>query len=193
MSTPDFPGRHLLIEAADAAVVKPTTPEITDSLRRSLCALIRDERVKLPPCVFEPDPVRYARRELYHSDAHGYSVIAMTWGPGQGAPIHDHDGMWCVEGVWNGELDIVQYELCDQHEQRYRLQPVAALQAGQGSAGSLIPPHEHHSIRNPSRDAITVSLHIYSGPMQRCAVFEPTGEEHWYQRNVRQLGLDQTH
>jgi predicted metal-dependent enzyme (double-stranded beta helix superfamily) len=38
-------------------------------------------------------------------------VIAMSWGPGQGTPLHDHDAMWCVEGVWLGELEITRYEL----------------------------------------------------------------------------------
>lgn len=193
MLSMDFPGSRLLIDAIDHAVAKPTTREITDSLRGSLCRLIRDDRVKLPSCVFETHPTHYARRELYRSQEHGYSLVVMTWGPGQGAPIHDHDGMWCVEGVWNGALEIVQYELCGQDAQRYCLQPVASLQAGEGSAGSLIPPHEYHSIRNPSSDAITVSVHVYSGPMLHCSVFQPAGEEHWYQRDLRQLGLDRLH
>ena len=73
--------------------------------------------------------------------------------------------MWCVEGVWNGALEIVQYELLDQEAERYHFRPVGSIQAGPGSAGSLIPPHEYHTIRNPSEDAVAVSLHIYSGRM----------------------------
>ena len=189
----DFPGSQLLIEMIDAAVVKPTTCELTDSLRNSLCKLIRDNAVKLPDCVFEACDDHYARRELYRSDEHGYCVVAMTWGPGQGTPIHDHDGMWCVEGVWNGALEIVQYELLEHGAQHYRFQPVGSIQAGAGSAGSLIPPHEYHSIRNPSDNAVTVSLHIYSGPMTQCAVFQPLPEDRWYERDVRVLGLDRVH
>src|SRR5690348_7293407 len=102
MLTLDFPGSRTLIDAIDAAVAKPTTHELTDSLRQSLCRLIREQAVRLPECVFEANPEHYARRELYRSEDHGYCVVAMTWGPGQGTPIHDHDGMWCVEGVWNG-------------------------------------------------------------------------------------------
>lgn len=188
-----FPGSTTLIEAIDAAVVKPDTHALTDSLRNSLCKLIRDKSVTLPACVFEPNPDHYARRELYRSKEHGYCVVAMTWGPGQGTPIHDHDGMWCVEGVWDGALEIVQYELLEHHEQNYRFQPVGSIQAGAGSAGSLIPPHEYHSIRNPSDNAITVSLHIYSGPMTQCAVFQPLPEDLWYERDIRILGLDRAH
>ena len=193
MLTLDFPGSRLLIDAIDAAVTKPTTHELTDSLRNSLCQLIHGNQVQLPSCVFEACAEHYARRELYRSDEHGYCVVAMTWGPGQGTLIHDHDGMWCVEGVWNGALEIVQYELLEHDTQRYQFQPVGSIQAGAGSAGSLIPPHEYHSIRNPSEQAVTVSLHIYSGPMNRCAVFQPLPEARWYERNVRQLALDRVH
>ena len=193
MLTLDFPGSRTLIDAIDAAVAKPNTHDLTDSLRNSLCKLIRENAVKLPDCVFEPCAEHYARRELYRSEEHGYCVVAMTWGPGQGTPIHDHDGMWCVEGVWNGALEIVQYELLEHDAQNYRFQPVGSIQAGTGSAGSLIPPHEYHSIRNPSDNAVTVSLHIYSGPMTQCAVFQPLPEDRWYERDVRILGLDRVH
>jgi predicted metal-dependent enzyme (double-stranded beta helix superfamily) len=193
MLTLDFPGSRLLIDAIDAAVAKPTTHELTDHLRNSLCKLIQGQQVQLPGCVFEPCPNHYARRELYRSDEHGYCVVAMTWGPGQGTLIHDHDGMWCVEGVWNGALEIVQYELLQHDSQRYLFHPIGSIQAGTGSAGSLIPPHEYHSIRNPSEQGVTVSLHIYSGPMNRCAVFQPLPEDHWYERSTRQLTLDRVH
>ena len=193
MLTLDFPGCRDLIDAIDAAVAKPTTRDLTDSLRKSLCRLIQSGAVTLPACVYEANAEHYARRELYRSDEHGYCVVAMTWGPGQGTPIHDHDGMWCVEGVWNGALEITQYELVDHDAQNYCFQPVGSMQAGAGSAGSLIPPHEYHTIRNPSDSAVTVSLHVYSGAMTRCAVFQPLPEDRWYARDVRTLGLDQLH
>jgi predicted metal-dependent enzyme (double-stranded beta helix superfamily) len=190
MITLDFPGRQKLVDAVDTSVGKSSTPAITDDLRHALCRLIRDQEVKLPACVFESVGDHYARRELYRSDEYGYSVVAMTWGPGQGTLIHDHSGMWCVEGVWNGALDIVQYELLEHDTERYHFRAAGSIQAGPGSAGSLIPPHEYHTIRNPSDDAIAVSLHIYAGRMTQCAVFDPAGND-WYQRSERQLGLDQ--
>ena len=81
----------------------------------------------------------------------GYSVVAMTWGPGQGTPIHDHCGLWCVEGVWDGQLEITQYELLERDGERFRFRAAGGMQAGPGSAGSLIPPHEYHTIRNAER------------------------------------------
>jgi predicted metal-dependent enzyme (double-stranded beta helix superfamily) len=192
MLTLEFPGARRLIDAIDAAVAHDCTRAVTDSLRNSLCDLIRGQEVKLPECVFETAEGRYARRELYRSEEHGYCVVAMTWGPGQGTPIHDHCGMWCVEGVWSGALEVVQYERLADEDGNYRFQPVGSIQAGPGSAGSLIPPHEYHTIRNPSGDAVAVSLHIYSGQMTHCATFQPLGHNQ-YQRTDRQLGLDPVH
>jgi predicted metal-dependent enzyme (double-stranded beta helix superfamily) len=148
--------------------------------------------VKLPACVYEAEADHYARREIYRSDEHGYSVIAMTWGPGQGTQIHDHSGMWCVEGVWHGALEITQYELVEHDEERFRFQAVGSMQAGAGSAGSLIPPHEYHTIRNPSDSSVAISLHIYKGTMTCCSVFKPLGQQ-WFERGLRQLCLDSTH
>ena len=188
----EFPGCRKLVDALDDAIAQGGTPEITAALRRTLCEMIRSEDVRLPDCVFENVADHYARRELYRSEAHGYSVIAMTWGPGQGTPIHDHCGMWCVEGVWHGELEITQYDLVESSEGRFKFMPVGAIQAGPGSAGSLIPPHEYHTIRNPSDRGNAVSVHIYKGTMSQCAVFSPLGDQ-WYQRSTRQLDLDRTH
>ncbi|HEX5962012.1 MAG TPA: cysteine dioxygenase family protein [Rhodanobacteraceae bacterium] len=185
----DFPGRDKLIQSLDTAIGAGNTPAVMQAMRHTLCRLIRDDSVRLPDCVFEANPEHYARRELYHSGPRGYSVMAMTWGPGQGTPIHDHAGMWCVEGVWHGELEVVQYELVERHDQRFHFRPAGVIQAGPGSAGSLIPPHEYHTIRNPAADAITVSLHVYQDRMTRCAVFEPLGGE-WYARGERALVQD---
>jgi predicted metal-dependent enzyme (double-stranded beta helix superfamily) len=188
----DFPGSQKLVSAVDSAVCQDCDSKITNELRDSLCRLIRDPAVKLPDCVFERASDHYARRELYRSENLGYSVIAMTWGPGQGTLIHDHCGMWCVEGVWHGALEVTPYELTETHGDRYRFESRGTMNIGPGSAGSLIPPHEYHTIRNPSDDGIAVTVHIYRGAMTQCSVFNPVAD-HWYRRDQRQLALDATH
>ena len=61
------------------------------------------------------------------------------------------------------------------------------MQAGPGSAGSLIPPHEYHTIRNPATTRVAVSLHIYQVAMSNCAVFSPVGDD-WYERERAPAG-----
>jgi len=185
----EFPGARKLIDAIDAAVQLSDEAATTDALRALLCRSIRDQDVRLPSCVFDREDDHYARRELYRSEEFGYSVVAMTWGPGQGTPIHDHAGQWCVEGVWEGFLEITPYELVETQGRRYRFEPRGTMNAGAGSAGSLIPPHEYHTIQNPSDDAIAVSLHIYRRPLESCAKFQPD-ERGWYTCDECQMSLD---
>ena len=186
----DFPGRDKFIAAVDAAVSCGDKHAVTAALRNALCGLIRDDEVQLPCCVQEAIVDHYARRELYRSARHGYSVVAMTWGPGQGTPLHDHSGLWCVEGVWHGELEITQYELLEVDGDRNRFRAAGGMIAGPGSAGSLIPPHEYHTIRNTSPDAVAVSLHIYQAEMACCAKFQPQAGE-WYVRESAVLATDE--
>lgn len=191
MATTPFPGRDQLIQTLDDAVACGKLPAITDHLRTGLCQLIRSDGIRLPPSVFQTVGDHYGRRLLYRSKQFGYAVIAMTWGPGQGAPIHDHAGMWCVEGVWQGDLEITQYEKLEEDGERFRMRPAGTIQAGEGSAGSLIPPHEYHTIRNPSDSQTCVSVHVYAGPMTECSTFTPLDND-WYQRQHQALSLDQT-
>ncbi|AKC85560.1 cysteine dioxygenase family protein [Pseudoxanthomonas suwonensis] len=189
-----FPGRERFVAALDAAVRLEDETAVTDALREALVALFADRDVGLPRSVLEPIADHYARRELHVSPELGYSVIAMTWGPGQGTRIHDHDGAWCVEGVWHGRLAITQYEPSGRDGERWRFAGMGTIEASPGSAGSLIPPHEYHAIRNPSDDDIAVSLHVYQRPLLRCHVFVPDegdgGNDGWLRREERLLCTD---
>ena len=185
----DFQGHDRFIAAIDAAVASGDGHAVTAALRNTLCGLIRDPGVHLPGCVYEPIEDHYARREIYRSPEHGYSVVAMTWGPGQGTPVHDHCGLWCVEGVWDGELEITQYELLETDGDRCRFRAAGGMQAGPGSAGSLIPPHEYHAIGNASPDKVAVSVHIYQAPIEHCCKFVPQDGE-WYVRTDATLPVD---
>ena len=187
-----FDGRDTFIRAIDHAVTRGDEHAVTQALRHALCVLIRDPNVRLPDCVYEPIKDHYARREIYRSVEHGYSVVVMAWGPGQGTPVHDHCGLWCVEGVWDGELEITQYELLEREGERFRFRAAGGMHAGPGSAGSLIPPHEYHTIRNTDPAGVAVSLHIYKAPMECCAMFVPQHGE-WFERVDRTLAVDAAH
>ena len=102
-----------------------------------------------------------------------------------------------MEGVWHGRLAITQYEPRERRDGRWRFIRMGDIEAGPGSAGSLIPPHEYHAIRNPSDAGIAVSLHVYQRPLLRCHVFVPedadapcAGDGGWMRREERLLGTD---
>ena len=188
----DFPGRDRLISAVDEAVALGDCGAVVQRLRQNLCGLMRSGDVQLPACVYQTVPGHYARREIHRSAELGYAIVAMTWGPSQGTPVHDHAGMWCVEGVWSGQLEITQYDLSERRDDAFLFREVGTLIAGTGSAGSLIPPHEYHAIRNASDSDIAVSLHIYAEPMTRCCVFEDGSGlgAGWHRQVQKQLQLD---
>ena len=53
MLTLEFPGSRRLVDALDSAVGQREEHAITEALRKTLCALMRDRDVLLPDCVFE--------------------------------------------------------------------------------------------------------------------------------------------
>lgn len=179
-----------LIELVNDAVAKDSVEDTVEAIKADLCRLIRSGRIDLPPDMTRPAEGRYARRLLHRDDDRGYSIVVMTWGPGQRTPIHDHAGMWCVEGVWGGSIDVQQYELKKSPQSGdIRFEARNSYEAGVGSAGCLIPPFEYHSISNPCDQSTAVSLHIYGGEMACCNVFErqPDGT---YQRRSKPLPYD---
>ena len=140
----------------------------------------------LPQQLTAPVDDSYARRLLHHDPALDYTVVVMTWGPGQGTPLHDHAGMWCVECVVEGELDVTQYDLEDRSGERCRFNAAQTLRAGVGDAGCLIPPYEYHVLANARRDRKAVTLHVYGGEMEQCNVYEP-GDDGWFTPRARAL------
>ncbi len=159
-----------LIESLDQAVSHQETAQVVEGIRKILCECVRDDTVDLPGDCYEACSEHYARRLLHQSEEHGYSVVAMTWGPGQGTPIHDHSGLWCVEGIWSGEIEVLQYELLGVDGERYNFEQRGCMQACVGSAGSLIPPHEYHTIANATEQP-AISIHVYGGDMKCCNTF----------------------
>ena len=183
------PGTAELIRLCDAAMDEDSVADTVEAIKADLCKLIRSSQIDLPPEYTAPVDGHYARRLLHKNEEKGYSIVVMTWGPGQKTPIHDHSGMWCVEGVWGGSIDVQQYELVSKESGHFRFEPRNSYEAGVGSAGCLIPPYEYHSISNACDETPAISLHIYGGEMKMCSVFDRQ-KDGSYTRTERPLGYD---
>lgn len=188
--SPPFPGQDLLARRLDAALLADADPAAqVRAVEAVLRACIDDGRIRLPARVWEDPGAHYARRLLLHSPALGYSVIAMSWGPGHATPLHDHDDQWCAEGVWRGPLQVTPYAAGDGPEPGMcRLRPRTPLRLSTGQAGHLLPPDQYHVIANPSATGVAVSVHVYQRLMARCTVFEPVGGD-LYRACARDLAL----
>lgn len=185
----EFQGREELIARLDAAVTQDTVEEITDAVQDALVDVITERKVNLGEAAKVPCAEHYARRLLYKSPEHGYTVIAMIWGPDQGTPVHDHSGVWCVEGVLDGDIDVVQYDLKENEGERCRFEAQQTVRASVGSAGSLIPPFEYHTIANAHSDRSSITVHVYGKELETCSTFQQAGDG-WYERKIKPLGYN---
>ncbi|MEM1202200.1 MAG: cysteine dioxygenase family protein [Acidobacteriota bacterium] len=184
-----FHGHEELVARLDEAVCSDCEETITGEVEQILTEMIQKGALALPDDLKQPDGDAYARRLLYQSEEHGYAVVAMIWGPNQGTALHDHDGVWCVEGVLEGTIEVTRYEPLERDAERWRFRPEKTITAKVGSSGSLIPPFEYHTIANGQQDAPSVTVHIYGHELQKAHIFEPeTPGADWYRRTVRDLG-----
>lgn len=139
----------------------------------------------IPAEFLQPAPDKYARRLVHRDPALRYSMVAMVWGNGQGTPLHDHDGHWCVECVYRGRIRVVSYSpLGDPAASVVQFQPEREIMAGIADAGALIPPFDYHTIQNADSTP-SVTLHVYGEELTQCTIFVPT--EGGYRRETRQL------
>lgn len=144
-------------------------------VRDVLCEAIRGG-LALPDRFLAPQPGRYARHLIARLPG-GATAIAMVWDRGQGTPVHDHAGMWCVEGVLRGKIEVVRYYAegdAGPGGDVVSLRKGETLLSGVGEAGALIPPSDHHTIVNVL-DIPSVTIHVYAGEMDWSHVFTPLG------------------
>ncbi|HEV8582695.1 MAG TPA: cysteine dioxygenase family protein [Thermoanaerobaculia bacterium] len=179
-----------LIDRLREAVLLGEIAAITERIKSDLESFIPAEGLKLPERFRQVKPESYARRLLYRDPDLGFTALIMTWGPGQRTALHDHSGIWCVEGVVEGAMEVTRFELTDEVEEGvYRFVERGAVAASAGSAGALIPPFEHHVLANALPDRASLTLHVYGGEMDHCHIFEPVGGD-LYRQCVRTLAYD---
>jgi predicted metal-dependent enzyme (double-stranded beta helix superfamily) len=180
------PGLAELVARLDAAVTEPNPDAITARVKRDLEDLLGRSVLVLPDRFREPRPDCYARRLLYEDPQGRYTAVVMTWGPGQGTPVHDHGGLWCVEGVVEGRMSVTQYDVQPDGD-AFRVEVVGEpMTAGVGTAGRLIPPTDYHVLANADPARPSVTLHVYGGNLNGCRIFLPR-EDGRYEENVRAL------
>jgi len=157
------------------------------AVKERLSALLK-QRPALPAQVRMIRPECYARHLLYGDPRGRYEVVVMAWGPGQQTPVHDHSGIWCVEGVFEGVVDVTRYDLEELiGENVARMRRTEVIHAGRGECGALIPPVEYHRISNPY-DLPAYTVHVYGGRMRTCRVFSERGED-TYEIAVKELAF----
>jgi predicted metal-dependent enzyme (double-stranded beta helix superfamily) len=171
-----FDGYSELVARLDTAVRLGDPDAITAQVKGDLCDLLSRSALHIPASYWRIRDEGYARRLLHHNPDLGYSAVVMTWAPGQSTPLHDHGGLWCVEGVVDGTMQVTQFDLVNESSGTYGFVERGSIRAGVGSAGSLIPPWDYHVLGNALPDRPSVTLHVYGGDLTRCHIFVPRGD-----------------
>jgi len=190
MATSGSPTTQSLIERLDEATQATDFETITQGVKSALQDCIAEDKLHLDDAWCEPCENGYGRR-LVHRDPNGrYSVVAMIWGEGQGTPIHDHDDKWCVECVYQGEIEVTSYEVCPTADpDKVTVEFCGTVDATIGEAGALIPPHDYHVIQN-QKQPTAVTIHVYGGEMEGCNVYLPIEGTNLFQRTRKSLCYD---
>ena len=183
-----------LIDRLCEAVRLKDVNAIGERIKNDLESFIPAEGLILPERFRKVKPESYARRLLYSDPELGFTALVMTWGPGQRTALHDHAGIWCVEGVLEGEMEVIRYELMEEGQDGLcQFAERGSVHATAGTAGALIPPFEHHVLANAQPDQASLTLHVYGGEMTHCDIFQPLadGDAGTYRRSTRQLAYDE--
>ena len=107
------PRTQELIRRIDAAMEPRDDAGRCRAVKAVLIDAIQPGADFLDPVFLVPTPERYARRLIHKDPQDRYTAIAMVWDKGQGTPLHDHAGIWCVECVYQG---VIQVPLRDKPE-----------------------------------------------------------------------------
>jgi predicted metal-dependent enzyme (double-stranded beta helix superfamily) len=174
-----------LIARVKKAVEESDVQKVTLKVKEALEELILSKSIILPPVFQQSESDCYTRRLLYEDEKTGFVVVAMTWGPKQKTSLHDHAGVWCVEGVIQGEMQVDQYEKKETKGRDIRFIPRGHVIAGVGKSGALIPPFEHHVLSN-ILDTTSITIHVYEKNITSCTVYSPVKGD-WYQEESRSL------
>jgi predicted metal-dependent enzyme (double-stranded beta helix superfamily) len=186
-----FAGYDEIVALFDAAVRASSAEAITTQLKDDLECVLGSRQLRLPDHFRVPHPERYARRLLHRDPAGRYTAVVMTWGPGQGTAVHDHGGLWCVEGVVEGTMTVTQYDVVDRKDGTFGITPAGPVRlCGVGSAGHLIPPTDVHVLANALPDRTSLTLHVYGGSLDRCRIFVPRADGA-YEEQFRSLSYDE--
>ena len=132
-----------------------------------------------PELFAPPNPARYTRRLIWQDPAGHCVIVGMTWEPGQGSPLHDHDGLWGAEIVVDGLMHEATFRVIatDAH-QRIRFRPERNAIVAPRSVGIVIPPLEYHQFRNTGTTTAH-TLHVYGGVLRQCSVFREDNDGWW--------------
>jgi hypothetical protein len=103
------------------------------------------------------------------------SALLMYWPAGHATLPHDHAGLWGIEVVVDGRLDVDEYMKSGPADEPV-LTFVRSLSLAAGDAAVFTSEQYVHRCRNRSNTSATLTLHIYGGVLASYTSFERDAE-----------------
>lgn len=127
------------------------------------------ESIRWPDCPRAPRlasegaSASYRRIALNDGRPRGYEALVIAWPPGHVTPIHDHDGLWGLELVLDGVLQVDSFHLSE--DPSIVLSAEDSIVAGVGDHVLFTDTSYAHQCRNFSQHRMALSLHVYGGEL----------------------------
>jgi 3-mercaptopropionate dioxygenase len=172
-------------EALVAPLAQAVENRSVDALGDALVALCANDTITLG-MFLPPRSDRYARNLIWRCPQGTFIVVAMTWAPGQGSPLHDHAGLWGAEIVIDGEMHETVFDFAGKADDgRFHFERGMYRRSRRGTLGLIVPPKEYHNFGNAG-SSVAHSLHVYSGDLTTAQTFGEDADGWW---TARQVGL----
>jgi len=117
------------------------------------------------------EPERYRRHLIAGGSEQPYSALLIAWPAAHRTPIHDHAGLWGIELVLDGALEVEEFTIGGELEQP-QLTAQRTLMLGTGDAAVFTGRRYAHRCRNLSPTRPALSLHVYGGVLDRYHAFQ---------------------
>lgn len=126
---------------------------------------------------YDPADMGNYRRYLLHgSEGSAYSCLLIKWPPDHVTPLHDHGGVWGIELVIDGALQVEEYNAEAVNDEQTSLAPQRTTILGVCDSTAFVEPGYVHRCRNLSSRRPSLSLHVYGGMLAHFSTFHPVAE-----------------
>jgi predicted metal-dependent enzyme (double-stranded beta helix superfamily) len=162
-----------------------------DRLARALSSAPWWSGCPTAPDILDPStPQTYLRIPLVPAHATNYSVLLIAWPAGHNTPVHDHDGLWGIELVLDGALQVESFSLAI--EDKPHLVSRGSTVLGLGDSATFSDADFAHRCRNLSARKPALSLHVYGGELEAFRAYAKDARGDWHataHRTIREAAL----
>lgn len=159
----DYVDRHAIVD--------------TRRLAEALAAATRWSGCPRACNVTSHETTTYLRIPLSGLESRNYEALLILWPQGHATPIHDHAGLWGLELVLDGVLEVETYAISPQPTPHLVFRGKSVL--GIGDRACFSGADHAHRCRNFSSQQPALTLHVYGGLLNAYRSFHQESPGRW--------------